>query len=148
MTVYPPEEPADRVEHVEVQQYPEGDRQTVVVENREFAQRAAGYRAVQIVWLLFGILEGLIVIRILLRLFGANPGSPFANFIYGVTGPFLAPFVGLFGDPGVGNMVLELSTIVGLIVYALLGWLLARIVWLLIYRPSARSVSTVDRDRM
>ena len=34
------------------------------------------------VWLMFGILETLIALRILLKLIGANPGSPIAMLIY------------------------------------------------------------------
>ena len=51
------------------------------------------------IYLLFGILEGLLGIRFVLGLLGANPAAGFAQFIYGVTGPFMAPFVGLFGQP-------------------------------------------------
>ena len=41
--------------------------------------------------MLFGILEGLLGIRFVLGLLGANPTAGFAQFIYRITGPFMAP---------------------------------------------------------
>ena len=49
------------------------------------------------IYLLFGILEGLLAIRFVLGSLGANPAAGFAQFIYSVTQPFVAPFIGLFG---------------------------------------------------
>jgi len=51
------------------------------------------------IYLVFGILEGLLGIRFVLGLLGANPAAGFAQFIYGITDPLIAPFVGLFGQP-------------------------------------------------
>jgi hypothetical protein len=88
-----------------------------------------------LVWLLFGILEALIALRIGLKLIGANPASPVAVFIYGLTGLFLFPFSGLVGPPTAGNMVLEISSVIAMVVYALLAWGLERILWVIFYRP-------------
>ena len=87
------------------------------------------------VWLVFGILEVLIALRIGLRLIGANPASPFAVFLYGFTGIFLFPFTGLTGAPAAGGMVLEISSFIAMVVYALLAWALERIIQLIFYRP-------------
>jgi hypothetical protein len=38
----------------------------------------------------------------------------------------------LFGNPQSGGSVLELHSIVALVVYALVAWLLAKLVWLLV----------------
>lgn len=88
----------------------------------------------QFIWLGFGVLEGLIGLRILLKLIAANPKNPFASFIYQVTQPFLAPFVGLTITPTVEGMVLEVSSIIALFVYALLSMLVARIIWIIFSR--------------
>ena len=93
-------------------------------------RRDTGDRLVQAVWLVFGIIEGLIAIRFVLRLLGANPGAPFADFIYDVTAVLVAPFVGMFGTPQLGASAFEPHSVVALIVYALLGWTLAKVVWL------------------
>src|SRR4051794_22569956 len=58
------------------------------------------------IYLLFGIIEGLIAIRFVLRALGAQPASTFAALVYGVTAPMTAPFVGLFGTPRFEGRVL------------------------------------------
>ena len=65
----------------------------------EREQRIFTFKATQLVWLLFGVLEALIALRILLKLFGANAASPVAAFLYGFTDLFLWPFAGLLGTP-------------------------------------------------
>jgi uncharacterized protein YggT (Ycf19 family) len=95
-------------------------------------RRIAAYRLTQLVYWVFGLIEGLIVIRLILKALGANPSAGFSQFIYGVTAPLVLPFVGLFNNPAYQNSVLELSSIVALIVYALLAWLIAKLVWILL----------------
>ena len=62
-------------------------------------QRIWTFKATQLIWLLLGILEGLIVIRIGLKLIGANPGSLIVALIYGLTNLFLFPFTGMITSP-------------------------------------------------
>ena len=101
----------------------------------ERERRIFTFKATQLVWLLFGILEALIALRIGLKLIGANPASPIAEFIYGFTSLFLAPFAGLTATPSAGGMVLEISSVIAMLVYALIAWALARIIWVSFYRP-------------
>ena len=113
------------------------------------ARRGTAYKVRQAMYLIFGVIEGLIAIRFVLRLLGANPGAGFADLVYGVTAPFLAPFVGLFGTPQYNGSALELHSIVAIIVYALLAWVLAKLAWLLLgeTRSGVRtSASRVDTD--
>jgi len=98
-------------------------------------QRVFSFKATQLVWLFFGILEGLIALRILLKLIAANPNSPFAAMLYRFTDLFLFPFAGLTATPSAGGMVLELSSFIALIFYALIAWVVARLVWVIFYRP-------------
>jgi hypothetical protein len=106
----------------------------------ERERRIFTFKATYVVWLVFGILEALIALRIGLKLIGANPASPIAVFIYGVTGLFLLPFSGLVGTPTAGNMVLEISSVIAMLVYALLAWGIERIIWVIFYRPRASAV--------
>jgi hypothetical protein len=101
----------------------------------EREQRILTFKATQLIWLLFGILEALIALRIGLMLIGANADSPIVALIYGLTGLFLFPFTGLVGSPTVGNMVLELSSMFAMLVYGLIAWAAERTVWLVFYRP-------------
>jgi YggT family protein len=114
------------------------------------ARRVAGHRITQVVYWVFALVEGLIAIRLVLRVLGANPSAGFAQFIYGITTPLIAPFLGLFGNPSYQNSVLELSSIVALVVYALVAWLLARLVWILVgeTRSAVRTRSTEMDSRV
>ena len=98
-------------------------------------QRVASFKATQLIWLLLGILEAALALRIVFKLIGVNEANPFAALLYAVTDFFVAPFASLIGAPAAGDMVLEISTIIAMIVYALIAWALERIVYLLFYRP-------------
>ena len=94
-----------------------------------------GRRAMELTYLVFGIIEGLLVIRLVLKLLGANPQAGFSTFIYGLTDVFMAPFRNLL--PTVGSSsgaVLEMSVIIAIIVYALIGWVLARLIVIVFFR--------------
>src|SRR4051794_9298467 len=82
------------------------------------------------IYVLFGVIEVLIAIRFVLRAFGANPNAPFSSAIYTITGPFIAPFVGVFGPIQFSGSVIEPHSILAILAYALLAWLLAKLVWL------------------
>jgi len=116
----------------------------------ERERRIFTFKATQLIWLFLGVLEALLALRILLKLMAANPGNAFAAFLYSVTDIFLLPFVGLTGTPAVGEMVLELTSIIAMLVYALVGWGVERLVWVIFYRPRGPSVSvtqTTTQDR-
>lgn len=79
------------------------------------------------------------------RLLGANLAADFAAFIYGITAPLVAPFVGLFGTPQFNGSVLEPHSLVAIIVYALLAWLLAKLVWV-VWGETRTGVTTSSRS--
>ena len=78
--------------------------------------------ASRIVTFAFGLLQALLILRIILLLLVANPGNDLVSFIFNITQPFVAPFVGMFSlnhvtaDQG---SVLDVAAIV-----ALIGWTL------------------------
>jgi hypothetical protein len=98
-------------------------------------QRVFTFKLTELIWLFFGGIEGLISMRILLKLVAANPDNPFAAFIYAISDVFLWPFRGLTVTPSAGNVVLELPAFVALLVYALIAWAIVKLVWILLYRP-------------
>ena len=111
----------------------------------EREQRIFTFKATQLVWLVFGVLEALIALRIVLKLFGANAASPMAAFRYGFTDLFLWPFAGLLGTPQAAGMVLELSSVIAMLVYALIAWATERLIWVLFYRPRGGPVVGVTQ---
>ncbi len=110
----------------------------------EREQRILSFKMNQLVWLLFGVLEALIALRIGLKLIGANPESPIVALIYGFTYLFLFPFEGLVASPTAGNMVLELSSLFAMLIYGLIAWAVERVVWLILYRPRGSVVAVTE----
>jgi len=99
-------------------------------------QNSAIARVVNIAYFLFGALELLLAVRVILHLVGANADNGFADFIYGLSAPFVALFVSLLKNPVLSmTAVLEVTTIIAMIVYAMLAWLIGRLIWLALSRP-------------
>lgn len=98
-------------------------------------QRAATFKATQFIWLLLGLLEAVLALRVVFKLIGVNAANPFATLLYNVTNLFVAPFASLAGAPAAAGMVLEISTILAMIIYLLIAWGIERIVFVLFYRP-------------
>jgi len=107
-------------------------------------QRIFTFKATQLVWLFFGILETMIALRIGLMLIGANPNSPIVALIYGFTYLFLFPFEGMTVTPSAGGMVLELSSLFAMAIYALIAWAVERTVWVIFYRPRGPIVAVTE----
>jgi len=99
-------------------------------------QNSAVARVVNVVYYLFGIVEVVLVIRVLLHLIAANSGNAFANIIDAISYPFVVLFASLVPNPILGTTsVLEITTIVAMVVWAIVAWLVARFVWLVMSRP-------------
>ena len=82
------------------------------------------------------VLEVTLVIRFLLKLIGADPGNLFAGFLYALTDIILFPFSGIVPSPSVHlNQAFEWSTLIAMIVYALVFWAIRRFLSILITSP-------------
>ncbi len=87
----------------------------------------------------------MLLIRFFLRALAANAEAGFAQAVYAMTGVLAAPFNGLFGTPQITTgAALEVSTLVALLVYAAIGWGLARAAWLLFGESRSSSVARVS----
>lgn len=79
-----------------------------------------------LIYFIFGIMEVLLVFRLVFKLAGANISNAFVGLVYGLTGILILPFEGIFRrgfSQGLETTsVLEPSTVVALIVYAVLVW--------------------------
>jgi uncharacterized protein YggT (Ycf19 family) len=140
-------ETPDRRERVYVTRTDQAERRERVITNTHAERRNMAYTLGQLIWLFFGLVIGMIGLRVLLMFIGANPASPFASFIYSVTDLFMWPFYGLTGTPAAGGMVLDIPAIIAMFVYALLAWVIVKIVRVVLYRPAAgHTVETYERD--
>ena len=137
----------DRHKKVVIQQHGDHVHEEHVVENVNLEYRESVYKVSQIIWLLFGGLEALIGIRVILLLIGANPANGFTAFVYQLTQLFLWPFQNLIANPTFQNMTLEVTSIIAMIVYALLGWIIVRMIWVVFYRSPTSEVTTYDRQQ-
>ncbi len=96
----------------------------------------------QLASLMLGTLELALAFRVLFKLIDANSANPFAHLLYQVTQPFAAPFLSLVATPSYGGIVFEISTLIGMAVYAVLYWLFIRLMWV-IFNPA----KAVDPDK-
>ena len=108
-------------------------------------RRESAYKVQQGIYILFGFIEVLLAIRFILRLFGANAQAGVAQLIYGVTGPLVAPFQGLFGTVQVEGSVFESQSLVALVVYALVAWLIVKLAWLAFGEKRSATATTTRR---
>ena len=93
---------------------------TAVASGATLAQRVIRY--------ITGAVMALLALRFVLALLGANQGNGFADFVYTLSYPFVAPFFGLFGyQMQYGVARLEIETLVAMAVYALVGFGLAKL---------------------
>ena len=77
----------------------------------------------RLIYFIFGVIIAFIALRFILLLLAANQGSPFVDFVYAVSGLFVAPFYGVFGNtPQFGASVVDVSSVVAIVVYALIAW--------------------------
>lgn len=122
--------------------------QTRIVEGDPYAgQRGASYKWVQAIHLVFGIVVGLVGIRFVLKALGANPDADFGYFMYTITEPLVAPFQGLFGTPQTSNVIIEPASLVAMLVYAALGWVVGKLVWLAMGETRTGRVRTTTHER-
>jgi len=100
----------------------------------------------QIVWAILGLLEVLLGLRFLLKLIAANAASGFAVLIYGVTQLFIAPFELLVGTPTSGGIILEVTTLIAMAIYALIFWGVVSVLRIAANRPVARTATRSTRE--
>ncbi len=98
------------------------ENRSVVFEDENLLRTNRYVLIKRIVYYVLAVLEIILALRFLFRLFGASESSGFITFLYGLTHPFVGPFNGIFNDQAVGRSVFEFSTIVAMIVYALIAW--------------------------
>ena len=139
--------PGDQETNVTVQQHGNYEERTRVSENRAIERRAVVSKITQLLWWLTAAVEALIGLRVLLKLVAANPNNAFTSFIYRFSDIFVLPFKGLTITPSAAGIVLDINSIIAMFVYALLGWFVVRLVWLIFYRPVVRTVTTYQREK-
>ncbi len=110
----------------------QSDSGNVVVATPVKTQATSSQTTEYLIYFFFGSLDILLAFRLVLKLMGASVSSTFVGFIYGLSGIFILPFEGIFRrgfSQGIETTsVLEPSTLVAVIVYAVLAWGIVKLV--------------------
>jgi uncharacterized protein YggT (Ycf19 family) len=85
-------------------------------------------RASRVVGVVVAVIEFLLLVRLLFRALAANSAHPLVQFVYAVTRPLIAPFVGIFSLPRLGVAAFEVATVTAMIVYAVVGYLIIALI--------------------
>jgi uncharacterized protein YggT (Ycf19 family) len=110
----------------------------VAATGREVERGRAFARVSQVVDYLFGLLYGLLAIRLVLELIAARSSNGFVQFIDAVTNPFYSLFRGIVASPTAeGGFTLALPIIIAIIVYALLHAAIRGLLRMLVHRRTA-----------
>jgi hypothetical protein len=81
-----------------------------------------------VIYGVFALVEIILGLRLVLKLFGANASNAFVNWVYETSAAILDPFRGIFPTQVFqSQFVLEFSTIFAMVLYAIIAMVL---VWL------------------
>ena len=100
----------------------------------------------RVVYYVFGVIEVLIAARFVLLLFGANSNAGFVSFVYKLSALFMAPFNTVFKTQTAGGATVEWSALVALAAYALIGWGLVKLIYVVTPRRSSQTVERVEQS--
>lgn len=103
---------------------PAASRTDQVVERAEL-RPSGGEMLRRVVVLIFGIIQALIILRIVLLLLNAREGNDLVAFILNTSQLFVAPFVGIFNNNSLesSGSVLDIAAIA-----ALVGWTVLEVI--------------------
>jgi hypothetical protein len=92
-------------------------------EDKNLRKENLRYWSQSVIYFLLGVLEVILALRFIFRLFGANENNDFILALYNFSHVFVGPFNNIFNDQAIGSKsVFELSTLVAMLIYALIAW--------------------------
>ncbi|TAK00913.1 MAG: hypothetical protein EPO36_06905 [Chloroflexota bacterium] len=112
-------------EHVVRRDDPVAAQPSTVVERRTAVSPSGGEVARRVITLIFGLIQSLIVLRIVLLLLDAREGNDLVAFILNASQLFVAPFEGIFRTSALasGGSILDIAAIA-----ALVGWTILELI--------------------
>jgi hypothetical protein len=122
-----PAPPADTTTSAEPVRYPNDTvSQSSVVSETVRRSPSGAETARRVVVFIFGIIQALIVIRIVLLLADANQGNQLVSFIYDLSAFFVGPFEGILNTNAVrsGASVFDIAALVAIIGWTILEFLI------------------------
>jgi uncharacterized protein YggT (Ycf19 family) len=91
------------------------------------ARNEAVWTVTRVVTLLFTVLETLLLLRFILKIFGANANQPLVSGLYRITEPLVRPFQGIFPEPS-GPPALDLAALLAVAFFFLVAALIVALV--------------------
>ena len=117
---------------------PPADAESEEIHSREDAltvKFAIGKLNDYLQWFLM-VLETILLLRFVLKMFGADPRNPFASFIFTLTDVLLVPFRNILPQSSLGGyQAFEFSTLFAILIYFLIIFALKRFLRILISSP-------------
>jgi uncharacterized protein YggT (Ycf19 family) len=94
--------------------------------------------AIKIVTFAFGILQALLILRIILLLLVANQGNAVVDLVMTLTDPFVEPFRGMFSldKATAGKSVFDVAALVALVAWTLIEMLIVAALRIFTRRPA------------
>jgi hypothetical protein len=89
---------------------------------KEYQTKKAIFRTYQVIWYILGVVEVALAFRMVLKLLGANVQSGFASFVYAISNPFALPFAGILKTTESSGSIVEWSTLIAMVVYAIAAY--------------------------
>lgn len=75
----------------------------------------------QVIWYIVGIINSLLLLRIVFLLLGARD-TGFATILYALTDPFVALFKGIFASPALSGAYFDSAAVLAIVIYSLIAW--------------------------
>jgi uncharacterized protein YggT (Ycf19 family) len=105
-----------------------------------------GNYLVRIINIIVAIFEAILGLRVLFRLFNANPNTSFVNWIYSTSGTLMDPFRGVFTAHQIARgYTLDVSALFAMLMYLIIGAILAALLGMLPVGPTRGTVVEEDR---
>lgn len=118
----------ERVEQVtETTRTPELNQTQTTTASESHEKVSGSSLAARIISFITTVVVVILAVRFVLLLLGANTTNGFVDFILDITGPLVAPFNGIFGNPS-SDVRFEPQTLTAIVVYTLIGMGLAYLV--------------------
>ncbi len=87
-----------------------------------YKQKKVIFRTYQVIWYVLGVVEVLLIFRVVLKILGASTSSGFTNLIYVLTEPFAYPFAGILQVSYSQGHIFEWTTFIAMIVYVVIAY--------------------------
>ena len=87
-----------------------------------------GYRTIQLIWLIAGVVDLILALDFIFRAANAN-NTGFAHYIYRLGGWLAAPFNGIFNNTTASNgTVLRWGDVLAVVIYTVAAWIVTKLV--------------------